>query len=129
MEHHVPRAPPGKESSAFPPATACAERDAPSLSILTGREPERKFQLAGKPEPSKKDRTEAENSQAIGGMRNPHASNKKIKGARRTGARIRKVLEGYLKVHKEALDLVDKILQGKAIEADLSLPDSVTSTL
>ena len=64
-------------------------------------------QLRGPRPPSAKEIREAENAEALGGMKNPAAAVRKLPGLSSLGVHLRYVLEGFIDKHPELLSVLD----------------------
>ena len=68
--------------------------------------------LRGSIEPSRKDIREAENAQALGGMRDPARSVRRVPEAQAVGARLRPLLQAHMRAHPHIQRCVLGILRG-----------------
>ena len=71
------------------------------------------FPMRGLREPSSREIREAENARALGGMRNPASSVRRIPSASEAGLKIRKRIDSVLDSHPEFVRSVDAVLRGE----------------
>ena len=76
---------------------------------------EQPYKLSGPGPEYEKDIRRRENAEALGGMRNPHLSVRRLPRAYTVGRKLRKVLERFLEQESETADLVQRALDKEPI--------------